>query len=599
MADETPISALPEAVSVNGGDLLLVIQDGVAKKATAEVFVTGKQDSAAILDALIGLSDNGAIERTGSSSLGTFTVTTAAKGLLDDDNVSAMRTTLGLGTAAVLDVPASGNAASGEVVKGSDTRLTNSRVPTTHTHVLADITNAGTAASKNYPASGNAAAGEVVLGADTRLTGARTPTSHKTSHAVGGTDVLSPSDIGASAIGHTHLTTDITGLGTSAVLNVAGSGDAASGEVVKGSDTRLSDSRTPTSHTHTVSAITDAGTAAALNVPSTGNATSGQVVLGSDTRLTNARTPSAHKTSHQTGGTDAIAPSDIGAAATSHTHTVSQITDAGTAATKSYPASGDATSGQVVLGSDSRLTNARTPSTHKSSHATGGTDALIPSDIGAASTTHASTHQTGGTDELTPADIGAAEDSHTHTLSQITDAGDIASQDAASVAITGGTIAGVTVDATTIDGTVITASTSVKLESGSYAVTLTPTTLSANRAITFPNQAGELYIDTGENVLIDTSTVVVDTTLARYHTLTMTASHTFNFTGHTAGRRFFLKLKQDATGSRLATWDSEVRWTAGTPPTLTTTASRSDLIEFFDTGTRYLGSVVAQNFDEA
>jgi hypothetical protein len=35
-----------------------------------------------------------------------------------------------LGTAAFLDVPASGNAASGEVVKGDDTRLTNSRTPT-------------------------------------------------------------------------------------------------------------------------------------------------------------------------------------------------------------------------------------------------------------------------------------------------------------------------------------------------------------------------------------------------------------------------------------------------------------------------------------
>lgn len=47
-------------------------------------------------------------------------------------------------------------------------------------------------------------------------------------------------------------------------------------------------------HTHTLSAITDAGTAASRNVPATGDATASQVVLGSDTRLTNARTPTAH-----------------------------------------------------------------------------------------------------------------------------------------------------------------------------------------------------------------------------------------------------------------------------------------------------------------
>jgi len=51
-------------------------------------------------------------------------------------------------------------------------------------------------------------------------------------------------------------------LGTAAALNVAASGDAGSSEVVKGDDTRLTDSRTPTAHTHTLSEVTDAGTAA-------------------------------------------------------------------------------------------------------------------------------------------------------------------------------------------------------------------------------------------------------------------------------------------------------------------------------------------------
>jgi len=47
------------------------------------------------------------------------------------------------GTAAVLDVPASGDASASEVVRGDDTRLTDARTPTSHTHTEADITDLG------------------------------------------------------------------------------------------------------------------------------------------------------------------------------------------------------------------------------------------------------------------------------------------------------------------------------------------------------------------------------------------------------------------------------------------------------------------------
>lgn len=43
------------------------------------------------------------------------------------------------------------------------------------------------------------------------------------------------------------------------------------------------------------------------------------------------------------------------------------------------------TAGTVCQGNDARLSNARTPTAHKSTHKTGGTDALTPADIGAAS----------------------------------------------------------------------------------------------------------------------------------------------------------------------------------------------------------------------
>jgi len=62
---------------------------------------------------------------------------------------------------------------------------------------------------------------------------------------------------------------DITGkptLGTGAALDVAASGDAGAVELVKGNDSRLTDSRAPTAHTHALSSIAASG------------ATTGQVV---------------------------------------------------------------------------------------------------------------------------------------------------------------------------------------------------------------------------------------------------------------------------------------------------------------------------------
>lgn len=65
--------------------------------------------------------------------------TSTGVALLTTASASAARTTLGLGTAALANVPSSGDATAAEVVKGNDSRLTDARTPKTHSHVISDV----------------------------------------------------------------------------------------------------------------------------------------------------------------------------------------------------------------------------------------------------------------------------------------------------------------------------------------------------------------------------------------------------------------------------------------------------------------------------
>lgn len=81
--------------------------------------------------------------------------------------------------------------------------------------------------------------------------------------------------------------------------------------------------------------------------------------------------------------------------------------------------------------------------------------------------------------------------------------------------------------------------------------------------------------------------------------LTLTGNCTLTFPTPTAGRQFTLVLNQDATGSRTVTWPSSVRWPAGTAPTITSTANKSDLYSFMAVGTYWLGVIGSQNYARA
>ena len=67
-------------------------------------------------------------------------------------------------------------------------------------------------------------------------------------------------------------------------------------------------------------------------------------------------------------------------------------------------------------------------------------------------------------------------------------------------------------------------------------------------------------------------------------------NETFTFTAPTKPGNFLLKMVQDATGSRTATWPATVKWPAGTAPTLTTGANTIDVVSFYYDGTNYYGN---------
>jgi len=122
-------------------------------------------------------------------------------------------------------------------------------------------------------------------------------------------------------------------------------------------------------------------------VPATNAAgtTTQKVTLGAIAALGGGQ-PSAHKTSHATGGADALSAADIGAAAASHTH--GNLTNAGAIGTTANLPVITTTSGVLTAGSfgtasntfcqgnDARLSDSRTPTSHASSHQTGGADTI-------------------------------------------------------------------------------------------------------------------------------------------------------------------------------------------------------------------------------
>lgn len=109
--------------------------------------------------------------------------------------------------------------------------------------------------------------------------------------------------------------------------------------------------------------------------------------------------------------------------------------------------------------------------------------------------------------------------------------------------------------------------------------------------------------DVGETSVAANSNTAytIDLANGNVYEVTLTGNCTFTFSNPPAsgkGGSFTLILKQDATGSRTVTWPASVKWAGGAAPTITATASATDILVFFtrDAGTTWYGGVFGQAF---
>ena len=85
----------------------------------------------------------------------------------------------------------------------------------------------------------------------------------------------------------------------------------------------------------------------------------------------------------------------------------------------------------------------------------------------------------------------------------------------------------------------------------------------------------------GVIALTDAATINTDASLGATFTVTLGGNRTIaNPTNPTHGQRIVYRLKQDATGNRSVTWGTAFRFVNGTPPTLSTAATKTDYIGF-------------------
>lgn len=118
-------------------------------------------------------------------------------------------------------------------------------------------------------------------------------------------------------------------------------------------------------------------------------------------------------------------------------------------------------------------------------------------------------------------------------------------------------------------------------------------TVAGSATYTKPTLNGSVQAITANT---DGATVTFNLAASNYHTVTLGGNRTLALSNPSVGQPFILRLLQDATGSRTVTWFTTIKWAGGVAPTLTTTASKADVLGFVCTGSgTYDGFIVGSN----
>src|SRR5210317_113340 len=130
-----------------------------------------------------------------------------------------------------------------------------------------------------------------------------------------------------------------------------------------------------------------------------------------------------------------------------------------------------------------------------------------------------------------------------------------------------------------------------------FETTFAVTDPTADNTITLPDATGNVIIDSkaqeftktqnfNATTLTDAATIAWDASSNQVTSVELGGNRTFGApTNLIDGGVYVLMVKQDVTGSRTGTWNAVFKWTAGSTPTLTTTASAKDIFTFLSDGT--------------